>query len=274
MSDNELDNYGSIQTTIRAPGGPALHTYVQEPLDDQFPALALVVVHQCTGLGGCAMTAGDISRSCCSRGFLTISFDMRGAGSSSGCSSLGPWPLLSGCAEVHDVVAIAEWVNREYNRRVWLVGVSAGASVAMSALDQSQCIVGFIGIAPVLGILPTVLFGQHTMRLLLSAKPKLIVLGSCDCLTSSACFGLVYALMRSPKAYHIQPCAGHFDIEVGRYGPMHAELISKFVSDGASTNNLKPGFLLHGLCVLGPFCMAVGLVLWILHLRSHDASQW
>ena len=89
-----------------------LQTYVHTPKSDAHPDVALVVVHQCTAMGGCALAAEDIASACCHRGgFLTVGFDMRGAGRSKGCctsarsraSRAAPrcptsWPSRSGCA--------------------------------------------------------------------------------------------------------------------------------------------------------------------------------
>ena len=126
-SDDDAMALYAMETSGRPTTGRVggLQTYVHTPKSDAHPEVALVVVHQCTAMGGCALAAEDIASACCHRGgFLTVGFDMRGAGRSKGCCTLGPFPCLSGCAEVSDVVAVAQWVRDELQRDVWLVGAT------------------------------------------------------------------------------------------------------------------------------------------------------
>ena len=61
-----------------------LQCYIHQPAQDLHPDVAVVTVHQCSALGGCALAVEDVASSCAAQGMLTISFDLRGAGSRSG----------------------------------------------------------------------------------------------------------------------------------------------------------------------------------------------
>ena len=248
-----------------------LQTYIHTPKSDAHPEVALVVVHQCTAMGGCALAAEDIASACCHRGgFLTVGFDMRGAGRSKGCCTLGPFPCLSGCAEVSDVVAVAQWVRDELQRDVWLVGVSAGGPVAGSALGKLPCIRGYIGIAYTFGIGASLLFFPHH-RVLLSPKPKLFIQGTKDIFTSVATFKIATGLARAPCTAHVVGGTGHFDLEYSPYSALHAELIAAFVDTGGLGERARDGArglaaYLPSLCTGGPCCCITLLVLagWLL----------
>ena len=156
---------------IQSGGGATLQAYVQAPDNDRHPDVALVICHQCTALGGCALAVEDIASACSRNGLLTVTFDMRGAGRSTGSCSQWPVLFISGCAEVTDVHAVCEWVHDELGRDVWLVGVSAGGPVAGAAVG-SPYVRGYVGIAHVLGLCTSLLFLLNVLRLYLSSKPK------------------------------------------------------------------------------------------------------
>ena len=101
-----------------------LQCYFHRPSVDANTDVAVVVVHQCSALGGSAFAAGDIVSALQGEGLFVVSFDLRGAGNSQGCCCMWPIPLLSGCPEVSDVVTICEYVHEEFGRDIWLVGVS------------------------------------------------------------------------------------------------------------------------------------------------------
>ena len=74
----------------------SLQAYIHRPASDVNPEICVVCVHQCSALGGCAMAVEDIASAVCAEGLLTVSFDLRGAGSSGGCCCMWPLPLVSG----------------------------------------------------------------------------------------------------------------------------------------------------------------------------------
>ena len=85
--------------------------------------LTLVLVHQYSVLGGCQGLLKGMAAQLAGRGFTVVTFDMRGAGRSTGR------PSLTGFAEVQDVIAVCKWATEHINAHsILLVGNSAGQS--------------------------------------------------------------------------------------------------------------------------------------------------
>ncbi|MCO5566462.1 hypothetical protein L7F22_020139 [Adiantum nelumboides] len=81
----------------------------------------VVLVHQYSVLGGCQALLKGTATSLALKGFLSITFDMRGVKRSTGKS------FWTGSSEVQDVVAVCHWAARQYpDHRILLVGSSAG----------------------------------------------------------------------------------------------------------------------------------------------------
>lgn len=81
----------------------------------------MVLVHPYTILGGVQGLLRGIAEGVARRGYRAVTFDMRGAGRSTGRAS------LTGSTEVGDVEAVCRWVADNLNPRgVLLVGSSAG----------------------------------------------------------------------------------------------------------------------------------------------------
>ncbi|KAI5080990.1 hypothetical protein GOP47_0004173 [Adiantum capillus-veneris] len=80
----------------------------------------VVLVHQYSVLGGCQALLKGTANSLALKGFLSITFDMRGVKRSTGKSS---W---TGSSEVQDVIAVCNWAAQHYpSHRILLVGSSA-----------------------------------------------------------------------------------------------------------------------------------------------------
>jgi predicted acyl esterase len=91
--------------------------------------VAMVLVHQYTVLGGCQGLMKGMASLFASRGYLTATFDQRGAGRSTGKST------FTGSAEVNDVVAVCRWVaEKNPTLSICLIGCSAGQSLSLMAL--------------------------------------------------------------------------------------------------------------------------------------------
>ena len=89
--------------------------------------LTLVLVHQYSVLGGCQGLLKGMAAQLAGRGFTVVTFDMRGAGRSTGR------PSLTGFAEVQDVIAVCKWATEHINAHsILLVGNSAGQSGTFS----------------------------------------------------------------------------------------------------------------------------------------------
>ena len=143
--------------------GP-LQAYMHRPSNDLHTEIAVVCVHQCSALGGCAEAVEDVAAAVCAEGLVVISFDLRGAGSSSGCCCMWPIPLLSGCPEVSDVVRVCSWVRSELGRDTWICGVSAGGPVGAGAIDALDSIRGYTSVAYTLGLVTSLLFLPQARR--------------------------------------------------------------------------------------------------------------
>lgn len=261
---------------------------VHRPSQDTNPGIAVVVVHQCTALGGCAMAAEDIASAVCDEGLLTISFDLRGAGNSRGCCCLWPLPLISGCPEVSDVVTICQWVKEELNRDTWVLGISAGGPIGAGAIDKLDSIRGYTSVACTLGVATNLLFGPRVFAGLRSRKPKLFIMGSHDIFTSVGAYKLSMAFAKQPRTAVLVPGAGHFDLEYRPYSRMDARLVAEFISAGGSLPaRLESGavhlqsyrnWILPSVCNGGPLCLIllIGFLMLFLRCRigSHCLIPW
>ncbi|OAY43148.1 uncharacterized protein LOC110620692 [Manihot esculenta] len=186
---------------------------------------AIVLVHPYSKLGGCQGLMQGMALRLAIKGFLAITFDMRGVGRSTGKCS------LTGLPEIQDVIAVCKWVSQNLPaKKILLVGSSAGAPIAGSAVDQLEEVIGYVSIGYPFGLAASVLFGRHHKAILRSRKPKLFIMGTKDEFTSlqqlekklmSAC-GLVQA--------HLIVGVGHFEVEGPAYDARMADLIMGFVA--------------------------------------------
>ncbi|KAJ7516957.1 hypothetical protein O6H91_21G006100 [Diphasiastrum complanatum] len=93
----------------------------------------LKVFKQYTVLGGCQGLLKGMATELASKGFVCVTFDMRGAGRSTGRAS------LTGSSEVHDVVAVCQWTAENIPAsRILLVGSSAGRSF-LAICEEFSC---------------------------------------------------------------------------------------------------------------------------------------
>jgi hypothetical protein len=112
-------------TTVEAANGAKLSVRLFKPAAGAEAAaaedVAVVLVHPYTILGGVQGLLRGIAEGVARRGYRAVTFDMRGAGRSTGRAS------LTGSTEVGDVEAVCRWVADNLNPRgVLLVGSSAG----------------------------------------------------------------------------------------------------------------------------------------------------
>nr|AGT17042.1 putative Alpha/beta hydrolase family [Saccharum hybrid cultivar R570] len=159
------------------------------------------------------------------RGYTAVTFDMRGAGRSTGRAS------LTGSTEVGDVVAVCQWVAENIKPRgIILVGSSAGAPIAGSAVDKVDEVIGYVSIGYPFGLMASVLFGRHHDAILKSEKPKLFIMGTKDGFTS------VKQLQNKLKSAvgqvdtHLIEGAGHFQMEGPAFDAQMVEIIVKFIN--------------------------------------------
>ncbi|EFJ29490.1 hypothetical protein SELMODRAFT_410443 [Selaginella moellendorffii] len=204
--------------------GISLAVRIYRPAEEaRIADLALVLVHQFTVLGGCQGLLKGMATELNNRGYLVVTFDMRGAGRSSGRAT------LMGSSEVQDVVRVCEWaVEKIPASRIVLVGSSAGAPIAGSAVDQVKEVVGYVGLGYPFGFWASVLFGRHNKAILQSAKPKLFVMGTRDGFTSVKQLESKLKSAVGRAETRLVPGVGHFQMEAPDYDPMMANFVTEF----------------------------------------------
>lgn len=108
-------------STVETSDGIKLHTRVFKPREVIKDNLVVVLVHPYSVLGGCQALLKGIALGLAEKGYRAVTFDMRGAGRSTGR------PSLTGFSEIKDVVAVCKWVcDNLSSDRILLVGSSAG----------------------------------------------------------------------------------------------------------------------------------------------------
>jgi uncharacterized protein len=108
-------------TTVESTDGVKLHTRLFKASEPAPENLAVVLVHPYSVLGGFQGLLRGIATGLAEKGYHAITFDMRGAGRSTGRAS------LTGFTEVNDVTAACKWVTETLRPSgIVLVGSSAG----------------------------------------------------------------------------------------------------------------------------------------------------
>eukprot|EP01024_Parvocaulis_polyphysoides_P014160 TRINITY_DN15709_c0_g3_i1.p1 TRINITY_DN15709_c0_g3~~TRINITY_DN15709_c0_g3_i1.p1 ORF type:complete len:227 (-),score=24.38 TRINITY_DN15709_c0_g3_i1:316-996(-) len=189
------------------------------------PKYSVVLVHQYSLLGGCQDLMQGIAmnlRALDDR-VTVLTFDMRGVGGSSGVSS------VRGHAEVDDVLSVCEWVAKSICENIVLVGSSAGAPIAGSAVRLFPNVKAYVAIGYTFGRLSSILFGGHYKNIITSEKPKLFIMGDKDGFTSIA---QLDAKMKEFKGdlneRKVFDGVGHFELETAKYDRQLASLILQF----------------------------------------------
>ncbi|KAB1221100.1 hypothetical protein CJ030_MR3G024345 [Morella rubra] len=174
-----MSNFTVESSPVETSDGVKLHTRLFKPTGEIKDNLVVVLVHPYSILGGCQGLLKGMAAGLAEKGYIAVTFDMRGAGRSSGRAS------LTGFAEIKDVDAVCKWVCLDLSvDRILLVGSSAGAPIAGSAVDQIEQVVGYVSLGYPFGLTASILFGRHHNAILKSPKPKLFVMGTRDGFTS------------------------------------------------------------------------------------------
>ncbi|KAG0459386.1 hypothetical protein HPP92_022514 [Vanilla planifolia] len=117
--------------TVVTTDGVKLSTRIFKPVD-LATDYVVVLVHPFTVLGGFQGLLRGIATGLAERGFRAVTFDMRGAGRSSGR------PSLTGFPEIQDVVAVCKWITDTLSPvGIVLVGSSAVVD-PMNALESGK----------------------------------------------------------------------------------------------------------------------------------------
>ncbi|GAB2276972.1 hypothetical protein Dimus_011680 [Dionaea muscipula] len=215
-------------STIETGDGVNLRARVFKPNSsggNNIDNLAIVLVHPYSILGGCQGLLRGIGTRLADKGYRAVTFDMRGAGRSTGK------PSITGFAEVKDVIAVCKWVSENLSvNRILLVGSSAGAPIAGSAVDQIVQVVGYVSIGYPFGLMASILFGRHHGSILKSPKPKLFIMGTRDGFTSVKQLNAKLSSASGPVQTHLIEGASHFQMEGPAFDTQMVELIIGFIS--------------------------------------------
>ncbi|KAM7530145.1 hypothetical protein LguiB_033555 [Lonicera macranthoides] len=214
--------------TVDSTAGIKLDVRIYKPpIADEHPKEnpVIVLVHPYSVLGGCQALMRGIARELSSKGFTSVTFDMRGAGKSTGR------PSLTGFSEVNDVVSVCKWVSQNLSvNRILLVGSSAGAAIAGSAVDKVEEVVGYVSLGYPFGLTASILFGRHHKAILESPKPKLFVMGTKDGFTSVKQLQNKLKSAAGRVETHLIEGVSHFQMEGPGFDSQMGNLIVPFIS--------------------------------------------
>ncbi|KAL5539872.1 hypothetical protein UlMin_043571 [Ulmus minor] len=213
--------------TVETSDGAKLHTKLFKPKEEEEikDSLVVVLVHPFSILGGCQALLRGIASGLAEKGYKAVTFDMRGAGRSTGR------PTLTGFAEIKDVVGVCKWVCENLSSdRILLVGSSAGAPIAGSAVDQIPQVVGYVSLGYPFGMFASILFGRHHKAILESPKPKLFVMGTKDGFTSVNQLKNKLSSAKGRVETHLIEGTGHFQMEGPAYDAQMVNLILGFIA--------------------------------------------
>ncbi|KAL8170848.1 hypothetical protein V2J09_022652 [Rumex salicifolius] len=203
------DTFTVESSTVEVSNGVSLRTRVFRPTGEiQDTTLAILLVHPYSVLGGCQGLLRGMAAGLAGRGYVAVTFDMRGVGRSTGRAS------LTGFAEVKDVTSVSNWISQTLSLpRIFLVGSSAGAPIAGSAVDQIEQVIGYVSIGYPFGLTASILFGRHHKAILQSPKPKLFIMGTRDGFTSVKQLKSKLNSASGRVETHLIEGASHFQME-------------------------------------------------------------
>lgn len=212
--------------TIESTDGVTLDARVYRPIsENNSTKVVAVLVHPYSVLGGCQGLMRGIAGGLSSRGVIAVTFDTRGAGKSSGRAS------LTGSAEINDVISVCKWVDTNFStKRIILVGSSAGAAIAGSAVGQVEQVVGYVSLGYPFGFTASILFGRHQKAILQSPKPKLFVMGTKDGFTSVKQLENKLKDAAGHNTTHLIEGASHFQMEGPAFDADMVNLILEFIT--------------------------------------------
>ncbi|KAC9612067.1 hypothetical protein E3N88_45556 [Mikania micrantha] len=216
--------------TVESGNGIKLDVRIYKPAPEETDSssnhhkIAVVLVHPYSVLGGCQGLMKGIARNLAEHGIVAVTFDMRGVGKSTGR------PSLTGFAEVSDVVAVCKWSSQNLSNRILLIGSSAGAPIAGSAVDQVDEIVGYVSLGYPFGWTASILFGRHHKAILQSLKPKLFIMGTEDGFTSVKQLANKIKTAAGRAETHLIEGASHFQLEGPSFDTEMANIIVTFIS--------------------------------------------
>ncbi|KAI3806481.1 hypothetical protein L1987_22388 [Smallanthus sonchifolius] len=216
--------------TVESGNGINLDVRIYKPAPEENDSttshqkVVVVLVHPYSVLGGCQGLMKGIARNLAEQGVAAVTFDMRGVGKSTGR------PSLTGFSEVSDVIAVCKWTSQNLSNRILLVGSSAGAPIAGSAVDQVDEVVGYVSLGYPFGWTASILFGRHHKAILQSPKPKLFIMGTKDGFTSVKQLANKIQSAACRAETHLIEGASHFQLEGPSFDTEMASIIVTFIS--------------------------------------------
>ena len=180
----------------------------------------IIFVHQWGLLGGSGALMEGLARNMASLNYNSITFDLRGVGKSSGKSS---WTNFT---EVSDLKTVIDYVIKTYDKKILLVGSSAGAPIIGYTLDYSPQIIGGTLIGMVWGVWASIVFSWSYENIEKSIKPKLFIIGDKDEFTSIAQYNnRITKIKGELNDVKLIQGKNHFEIE----SPYYDKTISKWI---------------------------------------------
>lgn len=187
--------------------------------------LTVVTVHPWASLGGGEHNCIGIAKKLKSNGLRTLTFELK--------TSSMVWGVFSGHgSEVEQVIAVCNWASERYGGKILLLGSSAGAPMAGSALDQVDCAIALAVVGYTFGWLSSVAFGSHFSYLLRSTKPKLFIMGEADEFTAvSQLEAMVAKAAGTENKMVIVPGVGHFHLESPAFDGRVSDLVVSWLQE-------------------------------------------
>jgi uncharacterized protein len=186
--------------------------------------VVVIFIHQYAVMGGQGQLMEGMARRVARQGFDSLTFDLRGAGRSSGKSS---WTNQN---ELVDVRTVIDYAIQSTHKKIFVVGSSGGAPLAGAVLDHSDRIIGGLFVGYVWGFWASILFGWAYKSIEISTKPKLFVVGTRDEFTSMSQYqDRLARLAGNLNEMRIIDGKNHFEIEASVYDQQVAEWITDFL---------------------------------------------
>ncbi|XP_055801303.1 uncharacterized protein LOC129870516 [Solanum dulcamara] len=221
----ESGTHSRSSCTIESSEGVTLDGRVYRPSWENNSSTVAVLVHPYSMLGGCQGLVRGIAKGLASRGVIAVTFDTRGAGKSSGRAS------LTRSSKINDVISVCKWVHTNFStNRIVLIGSSAGAAIAGSAVDQVEQVVGYVSLEYPFGFTASILFGRHQKSILQSPKPKLFFMGTNDGFTSVKQLENKLKDAAGHNTTHLIQGATHFQMEGQAFDADVVNLILQFIA--------------------------------------------
>jgi alpha/beta superfamily hydrolase len=191
--------------------------------DNMRKELVVVLVHPWGFLGGSKANTFSYAEILAKKsGIQCLIFDSRGVGRSTGRSSFK-------CrAEVADVIGACDWVRENIGKPIVLVGSSAGAAVAGSALDQIPEAFAYVAVGYTFGWWSSLVLGEHYDAIMKTTKPKLFIMGTKDGFTTPAHLESRVKEMKGADMVLIDG-VGHFLLETPTYAAQTCQYIINFI---------------------------------------------